>query len=77
MKVPTSNINNPKQSKDVAANEITRDDIEAIMRNFVGEVHEDDLKDAVESTFAKQGRKLQPDWWEVTKINLKEWSKER
>ncbi|MEW6326065.1 MAG: hypothetical protein AB1487_00465 [Thermodesulfobacteriota bacterium] len=39
------------------------------------EIDEEVLKSAIKITFALDGRKLRPDWWEVTKKNLDEWSK--
>ncbi|HPC33900.1 MAG TPA: hypothetical protein PLG94_17515 [Smithellaceae bacterium] len=53
----------------------SRNEIEAIMRNIGREVHEDILKETVKTVFATQKRKLRPDWWEITKKNLEEWSK--
>lgn len=38
------------------------------------EIDEDVLKRAIEDFYASEDRKLNPDWWELTKINLIEWS---
>lgn len=38
-------------------------------------IDEEALKRAIEFSFASENRKLKPDWWEITKRNLVEWSK--
>ena len=53
----------------------SREDAIKILRPLRGEAHEDAFKVAVETSFAKEGRTLSPDWWEVTKKNMLEWSK--
>jgi hypothetical protein len=39
------------------------------------EIDENFLKGAIEMDFMSKGRRLKTDWWEITKINLEEWSK--
>ena len=53
----------------------TRKDIEEVLRPLGGEATEDIFKATVVSDFTKEGRKLNPNWWEITKRNLIEWSK--
>lgn len=56
----------------------TREEIEKILRGIAPkgiEIDEGTLKSAVERTFSSDGRPLKPGWWEITKINLMEWSK--
>jgi hypothetical protein len=55
----------------------TREDVERILRPLGGEVTEDVFKAAVAVDFAKKGRMLNPNWWEITKRNLIEWSKKK
>jgi len=56
----------------------TEEEIKAIYREIAKpgeEKPENLLKEAVEKKFARQGRKLRANWWEITKRNLIEWSK--
>jgi hypothetical protein len=56
----------------------TKAEIQTICREIAKpweEIPENLLKEAVEKKFARQGRKIRADWWEVTKRNLIEWSK--
>lgn len=55
----------------------TKEDVERVLRPFRGEATEDVFKAAVVVDFAKKGRTLKPNWWEITKINFVEWSKKR
>lgn len=65
-----------KYDKSQSMDEIpTREEIEKIMRIIGREVQENVFKQALEADFAQQGRKLQADWWEITKENLIEWSR--
>jgi hypothetical protein len=57
-----------------------RDEIQAICREIAKpgeEIPENLLKEAVAKKFARQGRKLRADWWDITKKNLVEWWKKR
>lgn len=76
------NINKPTEEsrnikKEVVRGEIpTREEVKQILRSLGGEADEDVFKAAVVVDFAKRGRTLNPNWWEITKRNLIEWSKE-
>jgi hypothetical protein len=67
----------PKDALSVAAIP-TEEEIKAIYREIAKpweEIPENLLKESVEKKFARQGRKLRADWWEITKRNLIAWSK--
>lgn len=53
----------------------TKEDVEKILRPLGGASDEDHFKAAVVATFTREGRTLNPNWWEITKRNLIEWSK--
>jgi hypothetical protein len=53
----------------------TREDVGKILHPLGGEADEDVFKAATVATFTKEGRTLNPNWWEITKKNLIEWSK--
>jgi hypothetical protein len=56
----------------------TREEVKNILSGIAPkgkEVDEEALKRAIEFSFASEKRKLKPDWWEITKRNLVEWSK--
>lgn len=55
----------------------SKEAVENILRSAGGEADEDTLKEAIEDFFEKEKRTLRPDWWEITKKNLLEWSKKR
>ena len=71
---PTEETRNIK--KEVVRGEIpTREDVERVLRPRGGEASEDVFKAAVVADFAEKGRTPNPNWWEITKRNLIEWSK--
>ncbi|KAF0159548.1 MAG: hypothetical protein FD159_489 [Syntrophaceae bacterium] len=55
----------------------TREEIKKILGEIAPEgreVDEDSLKSRIEVTFKLKNRMLMPDWWEITKKNLLDWS---
>ena len=53
----------------------TKEEVEQILRSRGGEAKEDVFKADVTAKYAKEGRELSPNWWEITKRKLIEWSK--
>lgn len=55
----------------------SKEEIEKILRSVGGETDENTFKEEIKDFFEKEKRTLRPDWWEITKKNLIEWSKKR
>lgn len=73
-----STLSKKNYNEEKAKSEIpTREEIEKILITIGREAHVDVLENALESYYAKERRTLSPDWWEVTKKNLDEWTKKR